>query len=100
MSGELEGKVALVTGGASGIGRACAERLAQEGAFVVVTDVQDDKGADAVAAIAAAGGKARYLSHDVTSEDAWYTVTRIGSDVRSWVGETQSITDPTATKPR
>ncbi|MFN3522042.1 MAG: SDR family NAD(P)-dependent oxidoreductase [Phenylobacterium sp.] len=74
MAGRVEGKVALVTGGASGIGRACAERLAQEGAVVVVTDVQDAKGAETVEAIAAAGGKAEYLRHDVTSEDAWIGV--------------------------
>ena len=71
MAGRVEGKVALVTGGASGIGRGCAERLAQEGAVVVVTDLQDDKGAQTVAAIQAMGGKASYLHHDVTSEQAW-----------------------------
>jgi NAD(P)-dependent dehydrogenase (short-subunit alcohol dehydrogenase family) len=69
--GQVEGKVALVTGGSSGIGAGCAERLAEEGATVVVTDVQDAKGGELVAAIEKAGGKARYLHHDVTSEDAW-----------------------------
>ena len=72
--GSLDGKVALVTGGASGIGRACAERLAQEGAVVVVTDLQDAKGAEVVEAIRAAGGKAEYHHHDVTSEAAWIEV--------------------------
>ncbi|MGH6956039.1 MAG: glucose 1-dehydrogenase [Caulobacteraceae bacterium] len=72
--GKVEGKVALVTGGASGIGAACAEALAREGARVVVTDVQDAKGAELVAAIAKAGGKARFVHHDVTSEDAWVGV--------------------------
>ncbi|KQW68196.1 dehydrogenase [Phenylobacterium sp. Root77] len=71
MAGRVEGKIALVTGGASGIGRGCAERLAQEGATIVVTDLQDDKGAQTVAAIEAMGGKASYLHHDVTSEQAW-----------------------------
>jgi NAD(P)-dependent dehydrogenase (short-subunit alcohol dehydrogenase family) len=71
MAGRVEGKVALVTGGASGIGRGCAERLAQEGATIVVTDLQDDKGAQTVAAIEAMGGKASYLHHDVTTEQAW-----------------------------
>ena len=67
----LSGKVALVTGGAMGIGRACAEKLAVEGASVVVTDVADDEGAQTVSAIEAAGGTALYLHHDVTVESAW-----------------------------
>jgi len=74
MAGRVEGKVALITGGASGIGRGCAERLAEEGATVVVTDLQDEMGADVVAAIIAGGGKADYLHHDVTSEQAWIDV--------------------------
>ncbi|HEY8572207.1 glucose 1-dehydrogenase [Phenylobacterium sp.] len=74
MAGRVVGKVALVTGGASGIGRGCAERLAQEGATVVVTDLQDLKGDEALAAIAAAGGRAEYLHHDVTDEAAWVQV--------------------------
>jgi len=71
MSGRVEGKVALITGGASGIGRGCAEKLAAEGATAVVTDLQDEKGAETVAAIEKAGGKAWYLHHDVTDEAAW-----------------------------
>lgn len=71
MAGRVDGKVALVTGAASGIGRACAERLAAEGATVVLTDVQDHLGEEAARAI---GAKASYLHHDVTSEDAWIAV--------------------------
>jgi NAD(P)-dependent dehydrogenase (short-subunit alcohol dehydrogenase family) len=71
MAGRVEGKVALITGGASGIGRGCAEKLAAEGAVAVVTDLQDEKGAETVAAIEKAGGKAWYLHHDVTDEAAW-----------------------------
>jgi NAD(P)-dependent dehydrogenase (short-subunit alcohol dehydrogenase family) len=74
MAGRVQGKVALVTGGSSGIGRACAERLAEEGATVVVTDLQDELGAEVVAGIVKAGGKAEYLHHDVTQEDAWIDV--------------------------
>ncbi|ACG78999.1 short-chain dehydrogenase/reductase SDR [Phenylobacterium zucineum HLK1] len=71
MSGRVEGKIALVTGGASGIGRGCAERLAQEGASVVVTDIQDHLGEEVVRSL---GGAAVYLRHDVTDEDAWISV--------------------------
>ncbi len=71
MVGRVEGKVALVTGGSSGIGRGCAETLAREGAKVVITDLQDEKGAQVVEGIAKAGGEAIYLHHDVTSEAAW-----------------------------
>lgn len=71
MAGRVEGRVALVTGGASGIGRSAAEKLASEGAAVVVTDLQDHLGAEVVAGIQKAGGKADYLHHDVTDEQAW-----------------------------
>ncbi|MEQ9002565.1 MAG: glucose 1-dehydrogenase [Pseudomonadales bacterium] len=74
MSGRVKGKVTLITGGASGIGRACALRLAEEGAVVVLTDLQDDLGTRTLADIAAAGGRAEYLHHDVTLEDAWIDV--------------------------
>jgi NAD(P)-dependent dehydrogenase (short-subunit alcohol dehydrogenase family) len=74
MPGRVQGKVALVTGGASGIGRGCAERLAAEGATVVITDLQDAKGAEVVDGIAKAGGRADYLHHDVTDEQAWADV--------------------------
>ena len=57
-----------------GIGRACAERLAGEGAKVVITDVADSAGEAAVAAINKAGGEAVYLHQDVTSEDEWQQV--------------------------
>ena len=72
--GQVEGKVALVTGGASGIGAACVQTLAREGAKVVVTDINDPGGAEQVAAIKKAGGEAFYLNQDVTSEQRWAEV--------------------------
>lgn len=74
MAGRVDGKIAIVTGGASGIGRSCALRLAAEGARVVLTDIQQAEGAAVVAAIESAGGRASFLTHDVTSEPAWQSV--------------------------
>jgi NAD(P)-dependent dehydrogenase (short-subunit alcohol dehydrogenase family) len=72
--GQVDGKIALVTGGASGIGAACAETLAREGATVVVSDIDDSRGAALVSEIGNAGGQAVYLSHDVTDEQRWREV--------------------------
>jgi NAD(P)-dependent dehydrogenase (short-subunit alcohol dehydrogenase family) len=71
--GRLQQKVAVVTGAASGIGRATAGLLAREGARVVLTDVSSE--GDAVArALREAGGEALFLPHDVTDEAAWESV--------------------------
>jgi NAD(P)-dependent dehydrogenase (short-subunit alcohol dehydrogenase family) len=70
-SGQVEGKVALVTGGASGIGEACCLTLAREGARVVVTDVDTSRGKTLVETITATGGTAMFLQQDVTDEDRW-----------------------------
>ena len=67
----LEGRVAVVTGAASGIGKATARRLADEGAAVLVTDIDVDGGAATVKEITGAGGRADFLRHDVTSEEDW-----------------------------
>lgn len=78
MSGRVAGKVALITGGASGIGRACARRLAEEGATVVISDLQDALGAETLAEIEQAtatdAAPPSFLHHDVTREDAWVQV--------------------------
>jgi NAD(P)-dependent dehydrogenase (short-subunit alcohol dehydrogenase family) len=68
---QVSGKVAIVTGGASGIGEACAETLAREGASVLITDIDDNLGKGVVDRITKAGGKAHYLRHDVRDEAAW-----------------------------
>lgn len=68
---QVSGKVAIVTGGASGIGEACAETLAREGASVLITDIDDALGKGVVERITKAGGKAHYMRHDVRDEGAW-----------------------------
>ena len=70
-STQLSGKGAIVTGGASGIGEACAETLARAGASVLITDVDDLRGKDVAARIAKAGGATHYMNHDVRDEAAW-----------------------------
>ena len=69
--GRVQDKVALITGGASGIGRATAMAMAREGASVAVSDLQEDAGAETVKALEAAGAQAVFLRHDVTEEDDW-----------------------------
>jgi NAD(P)-dependent dehydrogenase (short-subunit alcohol dehydrogenase family) len=70
----VKGKVALVSGGAMGIGRACALTLAREGASVVVTDIEDAAGQAVVSEINAQGGNSLFIHHDVTDEPAWESV--------------------------
>lgn len=66
----VERRVAVVTGGARGIGRATALRMAEAGRDIVIADLQDEHGASAVAEIEALGQKALYLGTDVTDEAA------------------------------
>jgi NAD(P)-dependent dehydrogenase (short-subunit alcohol dehydrogenase family) len=66
--GKLDGKVAVITGAASGMGRATAIRFAKEGASVVVADLNSQGGEMVISEIAAAKGRAVYQRTDVTSE--------------------------------
>ncbi len=68
MAGRLQDKVAIVTGGANGIGRACCVRFAEEGADVVVADLDAEQGEETVRLVRAAGRDARFVRTDTTSE--------------------------------
>src|SRR2546422_11037918 len=67
----LKEKVALVTGGAHGMGAAEAKLFAKEGARVVVADVRDGDGKAVIDQITSAGGQARFVHPDVTRETEW-----------------------------
>lgn len=79
----LPGKVAIVTGGASGIGAETARTFARHGASVVLCDLQDELGLTVAGEIVAAGDVGEYRHLDVTQEDAW---TALASDVEAKYG--------------
>ena len=67
----LEGKVALISGAASGIGAATARLFAREGSGVVIADIQEDKGQAVAREIVDSGGRALFIKLDVTVEEEW-----------------------------
>lgn len=71
MTARMQDKVVLVTGGASGLGRATAERLVREGARVAIGDLNTKAGEQVAAALCATGGRAIFAHHDVTREADW-----------------------------
>ena len=78
----LPGKVALISGAANGMGEAEAKLCAREGAKVVVADLLEAEGRQVVADITAAGGEARFVRLDVSSEEDWQEV--VGTTVAAF----------------
>jgi NAD(P)-dependent dehydrogenase (short-subunit alcohol dehydrogenase family) len=76
----LDGKVALISGAARGIGGETAQLMAKAGAKVVVADVLDEVGQKTVSAINAAGGHAEYVHLDVTKEQDWTAAVNLATD--------------------
>jgi 3(or 17)beta-hydroxysteroid dehydrogenase len=72
--GRVDGKVALITGAASGLGRADATILAREGATVVLTDINEEAGEATAESIREAGGNATFFALDVADEGQWQQV--------------------------
>ena len=79
----FQGKTAVVTGGAAGIGEACVRRLCAEGAAVVVADIADQPGQALVARIVDDGGRAVYVHTDVSDPLGWE---RLADAVHTWFG--------------
>jgi meso-butanediol dehydrogenase/(S,S)-butanediol dehydrogenase/diacetyl reductase len=77
----LEAKVAIITGGGSGIGRATAELFAQEGAKIVVADYNAEMGQETVEAIKAAGGEATFVAVDVSDSAQVQQMVRVALEI-------------------
>jgi NAD(P)-dependent dehydrogenase (short-subunit alcohol dehydrogenase family) len=95
--GALDGKVAVIAGGGTGIGRATAEMFASSGASVVVFGRRPEPLAETVAAIAATGGRALAVSGDVSSED---DVARLMSTVEAECGGLDALVNSAAVRLR
>ena len=101
----LEGKTAIVTGGASGIGRAICELFAEEGARLTIADIDVEGGEQTLASVRAAGGVAQFVATDVSKEadvqamvqaaaDAYGAVNILVNDAAAFVfGEVQDVSD-------
>lgn len=80
MTGRLQGRVAIVTGAASGIGAACAALFAREGARVMASDLQAEAGRALAERLSAEGGDVQFAAHDVSREEDWGRIVRAVSD--------------------
>ena len=80
MANRLSGKIALISGAASGLGAAQAKLFASEGAKVVIGDVQTELGNKVAAEIKNAGGHAVFARLDVTDESSWQAVIKVAKD--------------------
>jgi NAD(P)-dependent dehydrogenase (short-subunit alcohol dehydrogenase family) len=80
----LDGKVALISGAARGIGAETARLMAQAGAAVVVGDILEERAKQTVGEIAAAGGKATFVPLDVTKESSWTAA--VGATTKAFGG--------------
>ena len=101
----LEGKATIITGGASGIGRAICEVFAEEGARLTIADIDVEGGEQTLENVRAAGGEAQFVATDVSQEadveamvraavDAYGTVNVLVNDAAAFVfGEVQDISD-------
>lgn len=80
MAGRLEGKVALIAGGAVGIGGADSILFAREGAKVIVGDINEEAGKATVEQIKAEGGEAIFVKLDVSSEEDWINICKVAKE--------------------
>ena len=82
----LENKVAIITGGGTGIGKETALLFAKEGAKIVITDINEQSGNDTVRDIQTIGGEAVFIRHDVSNEEDWKKVADESiKHLRKWI---------------
>ena len=93
---ELDGKVAIVTGGASGIGAAVAAMLADEGVTVVVADIQDEKGTATVEGLLQRGGTGIYVHADVSNRADVHALVARGVELYAQIDIVCNIAGPGA----